>query len=538
MPPQTPRGEWCGALVIVGGGVIPQEIIDRFLELGGGIHARVVLITTASAIADQPVELETRLLPYWHELPKASLSVLHTRSRDVANDEAFSRVLDEATAVWFIGGNQLSLTEVYLNTKVEERLRQVIQRGGVIGGTSAGAAIMSRIMIGGNTPQGPYLTEGLGFLPGVIIDQHFLKRNRLWRLEKALDRHPSLVGIGIDEGTALVVTPRKVEVLGESHVIVCLRPHPERPTVMRKFSSGDTIDLNRWSLAAVNRAQSTPTGAKERRRLFELPRGSVLISGSALPAAAVDAFIRSAGGPDAPLIILVGDDSDSATVAGAQRLLEAIHQAGADNVQLCRLDGRHDTLSPDLEQRLQDARGVWFLGSEQHRTIDWILQTQFDRVMKGVLSRGGVIAGSAAAATIQGEGMLCQYELESEMEEDDPLGEIYTCGLGTLPGFVIGEQRVDTTWAKSLTRTLRQRFPWCLGLGLQESAAVLVRGHTLTVLGDDSVALIGEPGDDEHEEEVHLEQLSPGDVYDLRSRTRLIPNNSTEPNMTPESASR
>jgi cyanophycinase len=230
-----------GTLVICGGGRLPAEIPQRFIELAGGESARIVVITTASRYADLP-QIE-RSLEFWRKQAVASLAVLHTRSRTIADDPAFSQPLVDATGVWFVGGNQNKITEAYLATRTELRLHELLERGGVIGGTSAGSAIMSRIMIRGGRSE-PSMGYGLGFLPGTIIDQHFLKRRRQSRLEQALRAHPDHVGLGIDEGTAIVVQGTSLSVLGVSQVCAYLPPgSPESQPVLKTLQPGDEVKL-------------------------------------------------------------------------------------------------------------------------------------------------------------------------------------------------------------------------------------------------------------------------------------------------------
>lgn len=229
-----------GKLVICGGGRLPDTLRRRFIELAGGAAAHVVVVTTASVYADTD-KMEGKLA-FWREQKLASLAVLHTRSRQTADDPQFAKPLIEATGLWFVGGNQSWLTETYLGTATEHEMRAVLARGGVVGGTSAGAAIMSPIMIRRDRPEletGP----GFGFLPGTVVDQHFLKRNRQGRLLKVLDSHRELVGFGIDEGTALVVEGNHLSVVGESQVVVCTPASTERPAAVKALAAGQEADL-------------------------------------------------------------------------------------------------------------------------------------------------------------------------------------------------------------------------------------------------------------------------------------------------------
>jgi cyanophycinase len=209
-----------GALVIVGGGGFPESARDEFVRLAGGKDkAKVVVIPTASAAADDPAEADG-FLERWKAAGVESVRLLHTRDRKTADDPEFTKPLAEATAVWFSGGDQNRIVAAYRGTLVEKELRKLLDRGGVIGGTSAGAAVMSDLMIEGGNPQaktGP----GLGLLPGVVVDQHFTERKRQPRLRGVLEANPGYAGLGIDEGTAVVVRGRRIDVHGKGTVTAC-----------------------------------------------------------------------------------------------------------------------------------------------------------------------------------------------------------------------------------------------------------------------------------------------------------------------------
>lgn len=227
-----------GALVLVGGGGLPASVERAFIDLAGGPKARIVVIPTASASADRPEE-HAGFLQRWQKHPVAGVTLLHTRRRVEADDDAFVRPLREASAVWISGGDQSRLSAAYRGTAVERELKRLLARGGVVGGTSAGAAIASETMITGGRDVAE-LGKGLGLLPGVVVDQHFLKRDRVDRLLGVLGRHPDLVGLGIDEATAVVVRHGSVEVVGDSYAVL-LTPTAKTPRV-RVLKPGDKID--------------------------------------------------------------------------------------------------------------------------------------------------------------------------------------------------------------------------------------------------------------------------------------------------------
>lgn len=244
-----------GRLVICGGGRLPEQLPRRFIEFAGGEAAQIVVVTTASVYADTD-KMEPKLA-FWRRQKLASLTILHTRSRATADEAAFAKPLTEATGVWFVGGNQSWLTETYLGTATERELRGVLTRGGVVGGTSAGAAIMSPVMIRRDKPE-LETCLGFGFLPGTVVDQHFLKRNRQGRLMKVLDAHRDLVGLGIDEGTALVVEGNHLSVVGESEVVVCSPASTDRPAEVHSLAAGAEADLGELRTALVAHLVAKP----------------------------------------------------------------------------------------------------------------------------------------------------------------------------------------------------------------------------------------------------------------------------------------
>ncbi|WP_157605846.1 cyanophycinase [Schlesneria paludicola] len=234
-----------GTLLIAGGGQLPNQIRRRFVELAGGKHAKLVIVP---AHAVEPFEL-VQYREDWLDFEVESVDVLHADSRTQADDPEFSRVLETATGVWLSGGQQTWLAAWYGRTRVEQKLKDVLARNGVIGGTSAGAAVMSRVMIAGGRRQ-PILGVGFDLIPGAIIDQHFVKRNRLHRLQAAIEQHPERIGFGIDEGTALqyAVTSGRFSVVGQSCVAigVSLANADQSPEVRFEFmNAGDEFDVER-----------------------------------------------------------------------------------------------------------------------------------------------------------------------------------------------------------------------------------------------------------------------------------------------------
>jgi cyanophycinase len=251
--PQALRIDVPGALVIVGGGGLPETIRDRFLELAGGAKARLVVIPTASAQYD--LTGVSRSFTFWKAQRVASVTLLHTLDHARANDPAFVKPLTEATGAWLAGGDQTRLLGAYHGTAVERELRRLLERGGVIGGTSAGASAMSRVMITGGNPRARVGT-GFGFLPDVVIDQHFQNRKRLDRLLGVLTEHPRCLGMGIDEQTAVVVRGHTLTVLGKADVRLCLPAAGPQPASVEVLKAGQGADLARLSEAVLARVKA------------------------------------------------------------------------------------------------------------------------------------------------------------------------------------------------------------------------------------------------------------------------------------------
>jgi len=265
--PRPPNDDIRGALVIVGGGGFPDDIRDRFFELAGGKKGHLVVIPTASEF-----EVQTRNFfsyDYWKRQGLASVSLLHTLDPKEANDPSFVKPLKTATAVWLDGGDQKRLADAYHGTAVEKELRRVLAQGGVIGGTSAGASIMSDVMIAGGE-QDVRIGEGFGLLPNVVIDQHFRNRKRQKRLLSVLASHPRCLGLGIDEETAVVVKGHTFTVLGKANVTVCLPPTEGDADNVELLKSGEVGDLVKLSTKVMARAktvaESKPSAVKTASR--------------------------------------------------------------------------------------------------------------------------------------------------------------------------------------------------------------------------------------------------------------------------------
>jgi cyanophycinase len=211
-----------GTLLVVGGAMQSPEIYRTFIELAGGPDAHLVMIPTAAGLEEYDHRYPG--LNAWREHGARNMTVLHTTDPAEADTEAFVEALRTADGVFFFGGRQWRLVDAYGGTRTEEEIRRVLDRGGVIGGTSAGASIQGSFLVRGDTRTNQVIMgdhqEGFGYLRGVGIDQHVLRRNRHFDLIELIEARPDLLGIGIDEDTAIVVRGDRFEVIGRSYVLV------------------------------------------------------------------------------------------------------------------------------------------------------------------------------------------------------------------------------------------------------------------------------------------------------------------------------
>lgn len=211
--------------LMLAGGAAESELHTEFVQLAGGPDAQIVCVPTA-----------------WHEVdrseaqawctsrlgvagtPPENITVLHTRDTLVADTDSFAAPLETADAVWFAGGRQWRIYDAYAGTKTLDGFWSVLERDGVIGGSSAGATIQGSFLVRGDTKTNEIMMgdhqEGFGFLPQSAVDQHLLARDRQYDLLPVIEAHPELLGIGLDENTAIVVRGDTARVVGESVVAI------------------------------------------------------------------------------------------------------------------------------------------------------------------------------------------------------------------------------------------------------------------------------------------------------------------------------
>ncbi|MGE5575957.1 MAG: cyanophycinase [Syntrophothermus sp.] len=216
-----------GTLVIIGGAEDKDGdclILRRFAKIAGGAEARIAVMTSAT---EEPETVGKQYKALFEELGAGVVEILHVNSRAEANEAEKTEIVHKATGIFFTGGDQLRITSTIGGTAIGTALQAAYRRGVVIAGTSAGASVMTDVMVvGGNNDDAPKkdtlsMAPGLALLKGVVVDQHFAQRGRIGRLLSAVAYNPYVLGVGIDEDTAVIVSPDATfEVIGSQTVTV------------------------------------------------------------------------------------------------------------------------------------------------------------------------------------------------------------------------------------------------------------------------------------------------------------------------------
>ncbi|KAK0767238.1 hypothetical protein N5P37_000972 [Trichoderma harzianum] len=211
-----------GNLVIVGGGTLDDAILQKVIDLAGGNDSSIVVIPTAQG--DPSYDQNAANADDFRRLGSKSVTVLHTYDPAVANTEEFVQPLLNATGVWFGGGRQWRLVDAYAGTLTEQKIRAVLDAGGVIGGSSAGASIQGDFLARGDTKSNSLIIgdhqQGFAYVKNVAIDQHVLVRNRHFDMLNVLKYKPGILGIAINENTAVHVSKNTAEIFGASYAII------------------------------------------------------------------------------------------------------------------------------------------------------------------------------------------------------------------------------------------------------------------------------------------------------------------------------
>jgi len=262
---QTVVGPERGTLIVAGGGRLGPEIMNRFIDLAGGRDAHIVILPGAGEQDSFPDDWSGYNV--FRQAGVRSVKILHTRDPKVADTEPFANALRDATGVWIPGGRQWRLADAYLDTRTLRELFAVLERGGVVGGTSAGASIQASYMVRGAVEGNTIMMaegheRGFGFLRNTAVDQHVLARGRENDMLAVIARYPGLLGIGLDEGTAILVRGDRAEVIGRSKAAFYNTRDSDGDTYYF-LEAGDVFDLAQRRVHIGDRLPKSTTDERD-----------------------------------------------------------------------------------------------------------------------------------------------------------------------------------------------------------------------------------------------------------------------------------
>jgi cyanophycinase len=264
-----------GTLVIQGGGSdVGTGIFETFINKAGGLGANIVVVPTAGGNKNQDgswkVYTEEQVVAGWKKRGVNNVHMLHTHDPKVADTEEFAKILRDANGVWFDGGRQWNIVDSYANTLTLREFHNVLARGGVIGGSSAGATIQGDYLVRGAiagsdivmTPE-PEHEHGFAFLRKVAIDQHINTRLRWDDIIPVIKKYPNMLGIGLSEGTAIVVTGDRFQVIGKWKVAVHDNTHVYQPWEKPYYvlSIGDVYNMKTRTIEKYGTGVLVPPAA-------------------------------------------------------------------------------------------------------------------------------------------------------------------------------------------------------------------------------------------------------------------------------------
>jgi len=260
LPNEVSYGYPNGTLIAIGGGFEDHLIMEEFKKIAGGETANIVVIPTG--LGDEFLKQDSafiKLRKYLKRYEIENFTFLHTRDSSQANDDEFIKPLKTATGIFFTGGSPWRHVDSYLNTKVQDEMFKLLDRGGVIAGTSRGGSILGSYLARGDSKNDEKIIgdheTGLGFFTNVAIDPHVLVRNRQFDMFDILKKQQEILGIGIDENTAIIVKGDTFEVIGTSYVLIYDKTFwssqglenkniPEENCLFYFLKSGDKYNMN------------------------------------------------------------------------------------------------------------------------------------------------------------------------------------------------------------------------------------------------------------------------------------------------------
>lgn len=503
---QTPRIDPAGIhghLLMGGSAELPVEAFDKFVELAGGPKAKIVIIEAGKALGN------AKRIPVLQEALTAAAKKQKAAEPRLEPHGNAKEAFKDATGVWLYVASASSWGVANREQPdLKTECAALLERGGVLGAAGVGSAFMAS--------QGDQVVNkgwNIKLLPGSLITTKPINERFGPDLAKQMQKRDlkETVGYEIEHDSAMLVSGRTISVLGPGKVRILLANGKEAPseTIIDAKSKADLTALRR---AARDRAEGFPLKQPEPP---VVEKGTlVIVGGGGQPDGLPTKFVEYAGGKGKANIVIF-PTANADPLPKRDPVAAAFKKAGAAKATILYGKTQAEVESKEFLDTLKEATGLWFDGGRQWRFVDCYENTKALPLMFDVLKRGGVIGGTSAGATIQGE-YLCRGGVFNNF---DIRYEGYERGLGFLKGVAIDQhfsQRKRQTEMTSLMKT----YPQYLGIGLDEATAIVVKGQTADVIGKGKVFFYDarrkvEKGQPDYE------ALSAGERYDLKERKRI-----------------
>lgn len=417
------------------------ETVAKFVEVAGGAEAHVAIVA---------LQLKSATVQAWRE-------------QFLAAKVKQAKVLTTLQAVKpgaLDGVNGICLVDtVKLPPGLDKLLQEKLHSGGVVGIAGKGIEELG--------------ADGWGLLPGGIVKTEKAATGRK-TLDTALHAQPGHFGMLLTGDPTVLVRGREIRQLGLGSVKFVLPASSNRPERVEALNPQGIEDLTLWRRAAVARTQ--PAFPPERPGVPNVPHGAlVIVGGGGMPEDVTKKFIELAGGPDAPIVVLPTSMPDPLPLDTGNSFFT---RYGAKRVKVLNARQKHEVEAPENLAALREAKAIWFGGGRQWRFVDAYEGTAAYELIHDVLRRGGVIGGSSAGATIQGEYLV----RGSPHGPHVMMCEGYEQGFAFLPGVAIDQHFAQRKRFADMTAFMRA-YPQYLGLGLDEATAIVVQGELATVMG-------------------------------------------------------
>lgn len=553
--PQRP-----GSVMLHGGGPngLDDEIRQEFVRLAGSKEARILLMPSDMCQrgkdengrpvkgGETPAAYERRLASqagyeYWAALKAAGqVADFHFLYRDPndKDDSQFFSLLEGATGIWLPAYDQEWLPAQFAaeypekTSRFQLALREIVARGGVVGGLGGGMASLSETVIAGDAPAKSgwtraHLRFGLALLRGVVVDQNFSSHaGRLERLTDLLrsgaklDRLEGIpgverrtIGLGVERDTVLILCGNSIRALGDNHGHIFLKSNGDRTITWQTLAAGEEP-----LMVQARAASSRPAPARRPEgpfNLLGLPEpvdaarpGTVVLHGGGYTDEIIDMLPALAAAPKPRLVHCPAarDSCRPAAAMNGRRLAEHLEQTFSDwrklqtdqriaDLAFITSNDPQDANRPEFVRPLQNADALWFCGGDQRVLarlfVDRQSPTRFQQEVLSIVRRGGAVGGSSAGLAIMADVMI----EGGEPANGHPAEAALSRGLGVLK-HALAEQHFDTQSGRieRLTGLLRDHkrlanfAPTCqprklIGLAVEEDTALLVRADHLEVTG-------------------------------------------------------